>query len=263
MTAYQHNIVLFGETGAGKSSIVNMLVGNAAAQISGGGRGCTLESHGYDFSIGARKYRIHDTAGLNEGEAGRVPTNDAIVKLCKLLYALNDGVALLVFCLRAPRIRDSVKYNWSLFYDIICRRKVPIVVVVTCLEAEEDMDAWCHRGDNRGLFQEYGMSFNAIAGVAASRGKRRPNGTYAFQEEYDMSVGKLKTLISRYHLVTPWKVERVKWFRDIYETQSTLGCLFPRRVMVGKVREEANRLISECGMSRSDAERLAQALEKA
>jgi len=251
----------------GKSSIVNMLVGEAAAPISGSGRGCTLDSQGYDFSTGVRQYRIHDTAGLNEGDAGRVPTNDAIFKLCKLLYALSDGVSLLVFCLRAPRIRESAKYNWSLFYDIICRKKVPIVVVVTGLEAEEDMEAWCHREDNREAFQEHGIHFNAIAGLTASRGRRRPNGTYVFQEEYDESVGRLKTLISRYHLVTPWRVERVKWFREIYETRYRLDTeclkLFPYQAMVGSVREGAQRLISECGMSPDDAERLARELEQA
>ena len=244
-----------------------MLVGDEAAPISSGGRGCTLDSQGYDFITGVKQYRIHDTAGLNAGEAARVPTNDAIFKLCRLLYALSDGVSLLVFCLRAPRIGGSAKYNWTFFYDIICRKRVPIVVVVTGLEAEEDMDTWCHRDDTLEAFQEHGIYFNGIAGITASRGRRRPNGTYVFQEEYDESVGKLRTLISRYHLITPWKVERVKWFREIYETRYGLDVkcikLFPYEALVEVVREGAQRLISECGMSPEDAERLARELERA
>ncbi|KAF8970952.1 P-loop containing nucleoside triphosphate hydrolase protein [Flammula alnicola] len=126
--ASPHNIIVFGESGAGKSSIVNMLVGSDVAKISSLATGCTFESNPYDFNIEDVLFKIHDTAGLDEGEAGRVPKIEAIVQLWKLLRDLKDGVSLLIFCMRAPRMKDSPKNNWSLFHDILCQKKVPIVI---------------------------------------------------------------------------------------------------------------------------------------
>jgi hypothetical protein len=107
------------------------------------------------------------------------------------------------------------------------------------------------------------MTYTSTAlwlGITASRGKRKSNGTYTLQDEYDESATKLKKLVRKHHLLTPWKVERLKWFREIYKTEyEWWDCFnnFPRQVMVDKVRGEAERLISECGMSPDDAEKLA------
>ena len=242
-----------------------MLVGREVANTDNGALGCTLESAAYEFSSSDSQFRIHDTAGLNEGDAGRVPSKDAILRLCKLIYGMSEGVSLLVFCIRAPRIVDSVKHNWTLFYDIICRKKVPVLLVVTGLEEEGDMDAWCRRLDNLNAFQRYGIHFTAMTGVMASRGRRRANGVHVYQEEYDASADKLRKLIEHLHLPTPWIVERLQWFREIYKTKYKweLCEWFPYQAMVGWGRTETTgRLISDCGMSVDDAESLAHELEK-
>jgi hypothetical protein len=217
-----------------------MLTGREAAAISSSGLGCTLLSNAYQFDHEGTNFRIHDTAGLNEGEAGRVPHRDAVFRLCKLLYELSDGVSLLVFVMRAPRIKD------------------------TGLELEDDMDGWCGRRDNWDAFRQYGVHFCAMAGITASRGKRKSNGSYTLQEEYAESATKLKTLVRKHHLLTPWKVERLNWFREIYRTDYETHCFktTSRQVFVGTAQEEATkRLISECGMQPGDAEKLARDLD--
>ena len=241
-----------------------MLVGREVAETDSGALGCTLDSTAYEFDD---QFRIHDTAGLTEGEGGRVPSKVAILRLCKLIYGMSEGVSLLVFCIRAPRIVDSVKHNWTLFYDIICRKKVPVLLVVTGLEEEGDMDAWCRRPDNVDAFNRYGIHFTAMTGVMGSRGRRRANGAHVYQEEYDASATKLKVLVKSLHLLTPWKVERLQWFREIYQTKYRLELCgtewFPYQEMVGWGRTETTgRLISDCGMSPDDAENLAHELEK-
>ena len=48
-----------------------------------------------------------------------------------------------MYCVRATRLRKILLNNYNLFYSAICRKKVPIVVVVTGLENyEEEMADW-------------------------------------------------------------------------------------------------------------------------
>ena len=85
---------------------------------------------------------------------------------------MNDsGVSSLVFCVHAARILDSVKHNWTLFYDITCRKKVPVLLVVTGLEEEGDMDGWCRRPDNVDTFNRYGIHFTVMTGVHGDAGQ--------------------------------------------------------------------------------------------
>jgi len=66
MTEVSGNIVLVGETGAGKSSIINMIAGTKFAQTSSGATGCTFQSNSYILPMHDRNYRFFDTVGLDE-----------------------------------------------------------------------------------------------------------------------------------------------------------------------------------------------------
>lgn len=80
-----------------------------------------------------------DTAGLDEGTYGAVPAEIAEQNLKQLLRDLSraHGIHLLVYCVRASRLRKTLLGNYNLFYSAICRKKVPIVAVVTGLENYE------------------------------------------------------------------------------------------------------------------------------
>jgi GTPase SAR1 family protein len=49
------NIILFGETGVGKSSIINMLQGEEVATTSNGAYGCTSESSRHEVTLASRR----------------------------------------------------------------------------------------------------------------------------------------------------------------------------------------------------------------
>ena len=265
MLQARNNVVLFGESGAGKSSIVNMLMGEEVARAASDARGVTLDSQAFDFSIQGVPYRIHDTAGLNEGEGGRVPSRDAIIKLYKLLAGLGAGVSLLVFCIRAPRIKESAKFNWILFHEIICQKKVPIVSVITGLENEENMDSWWDREDNWDAFRKYEIQPAGHACITGTKGRLWGNEKYVFQDEYDESVAKVKKLIQRHRKELPWRLEKIEWFRNIYKTTYHSRCFQEpekRMVLVDTVSQPADRL-TEGGMSKEDATTLAKLLESA
>ncbi|KAG2357650.1 hypothetical protein BDR07DRAFT_357030 [Suillus spraguei] len=72
------NIVIFGETGSGKSSLVNLITGRQTAQTSPDATGCTTEItlHEHDVVTQGKtvKVQLFDTPGLDEGPHGTVST---------------------------------------------------------------------------------------------------------------------------------------------------------------------------------------------
>ncbi|KAF8963353.1 P-loop containing nucleoside triphosphate hydrolase protein [Flammula alnicola] len=139
------NVVIFSETGVGKSSIINMMLGSDEAKISPDATGCTFDSTLYDAKIRGRSYNLYDTIGLGEGSTGTAEGSKAIGNLYSLLSLLstNGGVHLLIFVVRCGRLTENIQKNYELFYKGFCETKVPIVVVVTGCE-----------GESKGMHQE-------------------------------------------------------------------------------------------------------------
>ena len=81
---------------------------------------------------------LWDTAGLDEGTHGAVPATVAAARLKALLHALArspSGVHLLLFCIRGTsRLTRALARQYNLVYASMCRKKVPIALVVTGLE---------------------------------------------------------------------------------------------------------------------------------
>ena len=76
---------LLGKTGAGKSSIIQEITGQTAAEIGNGCMPCTKDAQAYDFPINLPIMRFMDTRGL--GEVGYDPKDD-IAALGKTSQAL-------------------------------------------------------------------------------------------------------------------------------------------------------------------------------
>jgi len=204
------NVVVFGETGAGKSSLINLIVGKDVAETSSNAMGCTFESKSYEVEVEGIPLVLWDTSGLNEGEKGEVAAKKAVGQLYHLIQSLeNNGVSLLVFCIRGPRIRETTIKNYQLFYSYFCLAEVSIALVVTGLENEEPMDAWWPK--NKDAFDKQGMKFNGHACVTATKGKMK-QGRYIHEEEFAESRLKVRTLIVDTRDTVPWKMKRVPWF---------------------------------------------------
>lgn len=253
------NVILFGESGSGKSSVVNMLSTRVVAPVSNGVKGCTFESTSYEVNVLGKRMTLWDTAGLDEGESGRVPDVKAITNLYKLLLKVGGGINLLVFVTR-PRIKDASQKNWKLFREIICQGKVPIVTVVTGLEEENEMESWW--GDNKEKFRSYNMDPDAHACITASRGKAR-NGGYVYDEEFEESKARVQSLLRLKCRQEAWKVPRAEWFKTIVETTyQTRWLCFQKEVKTDKTVEGSalRRLVKECGMPEEEAGTLARKL---
>ncbi|KAG2346145.1 hypothetical protein BDR05DRAFT_66499 [Suillus weaverae] len=161
------NVVFFGESGSGKSSVINAITQTQRAKTSSDATACTFSYQCYAVDISDQSYVLFDTAGLNEGNISAVPAAKAETELKSLLRGLmspgSDGIGLLVYCVRSTRAHQALIRNYDLFYSVICRKKVPIVVVITGLENEADMQAWWHT--NAKEFKSRGMHFQDHACV--------------------------------------------------------------------------------------------------
>ena len=190
------NIIVFGESGVGKSSVINMLMGEPVAAVSNQAVGCTYEINEFRATIAGQEVILHDTPGLNEAEAGTVPPEQAVHNLRSLAKKLGT-VSLLMYCIRGIRFRKIVAINYNIFHDTIrgSDREVPVLLVITGLENEENMENWWKT--NQADF--VGMKFCGHACITATKGRLLKDGTgYTFQDQYDASKKKLKDLLAQH-----------------------------------------------------------------
>ncbi|KAH7888365.1 P-loop containing nucleoside triphosphate hydrolase protein, partial [Phlebopus sp. FC_14] len=160
------NIVIFGESGVGKSSVINMIAGRIVARTSSDAVGCTFRHECHLVTLGDASVNLWDTAGLDEGSEGTVPAAQAEERLKAFLRQVtrSNGIDLLIYCIRGTRVRRALMRNYNIFYAAICRKKVPVALVVTGLENyEDDMEMWWveHEEDLR----KHDMQFDAHACV--------------------------------------------------------------------------------------------------
>lgn len=210
----RRNVIIFGETGAGKSSLVNMISEVEVAGTSSAASGCTFQSHPYEVDIAGKPFRLWDTAGLGEGDKGTATHKEAAQNLFKLICGLEDGLGLLVYCVRGPRIKEGTAKNYEMFHTVFCQGKVPIVLMMTGLEQEEPMKGWWP--DNKDAFERHNMGFRGTACVTTTKGKKK-HGQYVYEEEYQESRERSRDLILETCLDIPWKMEKKKWILAVFQ----------------------------------------------
>ena len=82
------------------------------------------------------------------------------------------------------RIMADVIANWT-FNKVICGEKVPIIIVVTGLEHENDPDDWSRREENKELRRRHQMNPKAVACVVSFRGKQNEHADNIYIKSQD------------------------------------------------------------------------------
>ncbi|KAG2125943.1 P-loop containing nucleoside triphosphate hydrolase protein, partial [Suillus clintonianus] len=132
------NVVIIGQSGAGKSSLINMLCPGAHAPVSNDTTGCTRVEKEYKCDLGQQQYcQVHDTVGLEEGRWGFLPDKPAQKKLkaylAMMMKRTPSELDLLVYCIPGTRgLKKSHCRNFNNFKQEV--GNVHVVVVVTHLD---------------------------------------------------------------------------------------------------------------------------------
>jgi tRNA U34 5-carboxymethylaminomethyl modifying GTPase MnmE/TrmE len=148
------NIVIFGQTGAGKSSVVNLMAGKEQAVTSPDMQRCTTHWAEYSIACDGYNYKVFDTVGLQEQQKKPCEEHpDAIEDTRSLITKLDNegGIDLLLFCMRGLKSIPTIKSNYRRFYTELLsgeKKRIPIVLVVTGLEGEQNMEDWWTRNED-------------------------------------------------------------------------------------------------------------------
>ena len=247
------NVILFGETGVGKSSIVNLVAGRTVAKTSQNAKGCTMRATEHRLFVDPMDINIWDTVGLEEPEMGVNGYFPAIEKAHALIRRLREvgGVNLLLFCIRGNRITTTAQSNYRLFYEVLCEEQVPVGLVITNLEREVNMEDWWVR--NKKSIEKYGIKCAGHACVTGLPDDRGPDGKYAKSRKAMEDLLRQHDGSGRYIMSEgDWLARLIKGLK-IFLTRDKGG--MPR----GKDLEKA--LVKRCGLDPETARRIMETME--
>jgi len=248
MSSSSLNVVLFGEAGVGKSSVINLIAGREVADVSPDLMGCTLSSTHYTFPIEGRRFHIWDTVGLEDatlGVKGYLDTSEKSLELTQKLSA-EGGVDLLLFCMRSGRLTATTQSNYRLFYEVLCGSQVPIALIITHLEGEVVMEDWWTR--NVKNMERFGIKSAGHACVTAR--------LLAGQEKYKLSQIAIRNLLVGYDGTAKYVMPPEAWFIQFLR----LFGLFARpKGLKGKKLQDL--LVKRCGFDPKVAEELVKRID--
>lgn len=133
-------ILIFGSSGVGKSSIINLLARkNLLMTGNGGTKGCTTDvSIVTDIIDREIIYNIVDTVGLNESNNGTVNSALALENLLGITETLISGVSLAIMVRQKGSLKQHEASNVGIFYKSLINGCVPLVIVETGFDLEDD-----------------------------------------------------------------------------------------------------------------------------
>lgn len=169
------DIVLLGEIGVGKSSLINLIVREKVAGVSSDTIGCTKTIAEYTCEEKGRTFRLYDTPGLVDPQMGAKSFVDPIDTIQRLIRSLGNGNGphLVLFCAENSKPTVALQRNYRLFSKIICKGKVPFALAITKLEEGQDADQWWSQ--HRATIRRYGIGCLGYVGVGLEKRCSDPN----------------------------------------------------------------------------------------
>ena len=218
------NVVIIGESGVGKSALINLIHDADVVLSSDQAIGCTTVSAKIVGEVKDHpdlRLHLYDTAGLSESADGSIPTSEAFVQLIKLCYAIPGGIHLLIFCHAKGRLSSAqFKTNYRVFFEDLCEKSVPALLVVTNCDTDDPLNYWWDT--NKDLIRNK-LRFEFVDGVCVSTVRSRRNSPDQILEVYKTSRCNIIEAIERHASRTPisidsWKRKLIVYIRQVFNT---------------------------------------------
>jgi predicted GTPase len=190
------NVLIFGETGVGKSSVINLIMGRDVARTSPDAPTCTLQHTPYEITLENQRFKLWEVSSIaSMGFFRRLFEKWRMKKTYKKLYS-DDGVYLLLYCIRNSRAQGTMVSHYKFFTSIVgsTTGRVPVAAVVTCLEDYPmDMDDWWKK--NEGNLEREGMKFSKHVCITALPDNPDPDASSTLRARRQRSVQIIRSLI--------------------------------------------------------------------
>jgi len=253
------NIVVCGKTGAGKSSVVNLIAGQEMANTSPGteAENGTMHWAQYPIAFDGHNYKMFEIGGLEDPHLRIHEYLSAIANAYNLIAKLQNegGIDLLLFCVRAGKVPTAtIQANYRLFYEWLCEKKVPIILVLTGLEREKKMNNWWIR--NKQTIHQHGILVDGHACITAVNGTHKEH-----KELYEESRRLVHKLVDKYthgprggqymegkawHMSFVWMLKDLLPENHLPKKEDIVTVLSKRCVMPSEVATElAMKIISD------------------
>lgn len=157
------NVMVMGETGVGKSALVNLIAGHEIAKVSPDASLCTAKTTKYPTTVGLAPYILWEVTGFNQPGTN----SDAQIMEKGLLSAVEQKatVDVVLFCMRGKKMTKETQTIYSLI-KLMFGDYVPIILVVMHLEGEKVMEDWWVRNEqglkNKGVVGEAHVCVTAV-----------------------------------------------------------------------------------------------------
>ncbi|KAI6114557.1 hypothetical protein F5141DRAFT_1001773 [Pisolithus sp. B1] len=136
-------VMVLGEIGVGKSSVVNLIVGEYVTGCSSDVEVCTRRTTRHEATVESMKVHIWEVSGFNKPEDLKKNAPDIEDKFGPILEA-KASVNIILFCMRGQKVTATTKRIFELIHGIF-KKRIPIVLVINHLERERDMEDWWRR----------------------------------------------------------------------------------------------------------------------
>ena len=208
------NIIVFGESGVGKSALINQVYDRPVVKSSSQAIGCTVENIKVSGTIQDRpdlSFNIYDTVGLSESADGSIPTVTAFIQLIKLAYAVPNGINLLICCAEKGRLSsERFKANYRILKEELCENRIPCLLVITKCDGDDPIDDWWF--ENEATVRDK-LRFDFVDGVCVSTVKTKKKDPNRILEDYKVSRQNLVAAIVKHALTKPTSID--SWSRKV------------------------------------------------
>ena len=238
--------IFFGERGAGKSSVINLIIGNPVAEVAPGLDGSTLDYRSYTVNTGLHQFVIWDTVGFNGIHNGHDLQDEGLERAARLIHDLRSRAGielLLVFCKKHGRLTPSELNTCRFFREFLCEDRVPVAFIITHLGGHNPMEKWWETNGEY-LLKACNLETNAVAGHACI--------TSAPDDPNDQKLHD-KLLLSRQSVLA--MLEDSTSHATTFNTEVIRGRNPPRKKKI-----TVKNLMDRCALTKERAEKLIKLL---